>query len=1782
MMGEFRSRFRLASGLSALVFLCALGCEDEQAGGESSVDAAAASAMDGAVAASVAPEAGAGGRIAEALAPADWADPDQGAMSLRADECCTEPGQADQCWNQDATDDGAACNVNGDCASGSCDLALKLCNCTTDAQCGQGICTDAGKCGPSYCNGYKICSCWGGCVWWHANESYTPQAACEASSLYCCDGGYPVDPTAQGFCSNVANCGGGECGAATDCTAQVGNVCIQAQCLDETCFYPAIDTGNCAPVMNPDQTWADQEPPCCCNVDADCPTLPCVDDVYCDLNSSSEFFHQCVFTWAAAGSSCPGEGSDPLAVDDACGTWHCTAAHECVEIWHDGAACNADSNGCTQNDSCLSGGCVAGLNVNCSDDNVCTGPDACVNVPSPPLHNGYNCVNPPRPNANAEVYGYLDTAPCADRFCVNGMMGPPVAVNCDAQDNVCNNWECDPLGPEDNCTNSMLIGAACNADSNLCTTPDTCTDGGGGTANCTAGPAVVCAPTGSPCLGATCNPLTGNCDVTPINNGGACNQDNNPCTIGTCNAGSCVEIPVNCSAMSNQCNNGVCQPSGSTYTCVAAPIANGTLCNADSNGCTVNDSCQNGTCTAGAPYVCNDSNVCTSDACQSTGNNTRTCNYTNLPSTTACDFDTNGCTVGDHCNGLGACVAGTAVTPAACLSALGANVDCNNGLCVSTGATTYNCTAVPKSPVPAAGSCNNDNNGCTLDTCVASGNPSIGATCNAGALRNCTGLNILPCQTGVCQASSNYNSSCVASYAAASTACNFDSNGCTVGDHCSGTSSACVAGTPATCNDSNVCTTDACSSTSSTTYNCVYTPISNCCTTNAQCASFACPSPLPTVGCSTPTCNTTTNQCYCLNSALNTPCTGIDPGLYPPNCYDGFCNSTGTCQPLQHPAFNNLCSDLFVAPGGTVVDTAHDGYIGSISNTGTIAAGPDATVSAGTLAITGSTLCANNNYKSTGNYCTESNGVTPLGNGGRDLVYAFRYQTNSASQFQLYSYIIKVQANYNVSIYTRSDIDTAAQCPEGNNPTNDTGSWNFLSSTCNYPYDDNIAPTYLPPVVEDECSSSGNTYFGQDCCNPCTQGSTCGYKWCQRGYPDGCNMCVVGGCTGIWNYPADPFNCTSTLPAGPGYSTYTSMATTMISPKGATDGTWRTVFIVVDGTSSTTGNFYLTIERKPWWSSPCDRVNDDPRVYDVTLPGTAGSTYLGTLQNVVNSMHSSSGPCAGYDCWGWSGKTVCHGAGTANQFWPNEEHFKIHRTAAQGNMTYCVETDESIAGAADLVLALWRRTYSGVTTVCDETYSDIGCWRNNSGGNVKYQFTANAGELYMLAFSTYGWLNAPCTSNCNYKITIREGACPFTCASPAGGTAGADFYMNTTAYTNANFGNGTITTSSGDNHNPGYDGHDHVWRFYNNTGSTVAVEFKMVPTTGGDAMLALYTCDYGSLLFVRDVGGGGVTETYTYNLPPSANPYYVVADTYGASTAALGGYELWAKWGTPTCPTGASFVSQSVPATMDAGQTYAVSVTMNNTSTTTWPAGGEIRLGSQNPQDNTNWGLGRVNLSASVPPGATHTFNFNVTAPATPGTYNFQWRMVFDGVCWFGTQTTNVAVTVPPPPGPATCSEALLLLPGGGFFGFETGNDGFDMNGDWLRNSYYARTGSWSMDYFWPSGSYGNNKNHRTAFNSSYDLSACSGSTLRIQFYVYGRAETNYDFLYPECSGDGGATWQIMTPGITGTWSPWTYFERTIPTACKTSTSRMGFRFYSDGSISYQGYLLDDIRMYIP
>ncbi|GDY23502.1 hypothetical protein LBMAG56_48490 [Verrucomicrobiota bacterium] len=106
------------------------------------------------------------------------------------------------------------------------------------------------------------------------------------------------------------------------------------------------------------------------------------------------------------------------------------------------------------------------------------------------------------------------------------------------------------------------------------------------------------------------------------------------------------------------------------------------------------------------------------------------------------------------------------------------------------------------------------------------------------------------------------------------------------------------------------------------------------------------------------------------------------------------------------------------------------------------------------------------------------------------------------------------------------------------------------------------------------------------------------------------------------------------------------------------------------------------------------------------------------------------------------------------------------------------------------------------------------------------------------------------------------------------------------------------------------------------------------------------------------------------------------------------------------------FIAQSVPATMVVGQLYDVTVTMRNNGANAWTAAELYRLSSQRPEENDTWGTSRVELEQTTPSGANATFRFTVTAPPAPGLYDFQWRMIQDGVAWFGEFSSNVVVQV--------------------------------------------------------------------------------------------------------------------------------------------------------------------------
>ena len=104
----------------------------------------------------------------------------------------------------------------------------------------------------------------------------------------------------------------------------------------------------------------------------------------------------------------------------------------------------------------------------------------------------------------------------------------------------------------------------------------------------------------------------------------------------------------------------------------------------------------------------------------------------------------------------------------------------------------------------------------------------------------------------------------------------------------------------------------------------------------------------------------------------------------------------------------------------------------------------------------------------------------------------------------------------------------------------------------------------------------------------------------------------------------------------------------------------------------------------------------------------------------------------------------------------------------------------------------------------------------------------------------------------------------------------------------------------------------------------------------------------------------------------------------------------------------AQYISDTIPATMNAGQSYPVSVTMKNTGTTTWNEASMIRLGGigDGIGDAHTFGPARIYLpkGTSVLPGAQHTFTFTMKAPATAGSYTPTYRMVWEFHQWFGTQ----------------------------------------------------------------------------------------------------------------------------------------------------------------------------------
>jgi polysaccharide biosynthesis protein PslG len=210
----------------------------------------------------------------------------------------------------------------------------------------------------------------------------------------------------------------------------------------------------------------------------------------------------------------------------------------------------------------------------------------------------------------------------------------------------------------------------------------------------------------------------------------------------------------------------------------------------------------------------------------------------------------------------------------------------------------------------------------------------------------------------------------------------------------------------------------------------------------------------------------------------------------------------------------------------------------------------------------------------------------------------------------------------------------------------------------------------------------------------------------------------------------------------------------------------------------------------------------------------------------------------------------------------------------------------------------------------------------------------------------------------------------------------------------------------------------------------------------GEARQATY---YGGLLgdwFTGLLGQSWMNKVFFYEMedPPGGASTWGILNADGSPKAAYGAYESFiaSRGGPPPPPPppppapptdGAHLVAAEIPQTMDAGLAITVSVTFQNTGTSTWTAARQYKLGAIGGSDPFGAPRQLIPSGVAVAPGQQITFTIPFTAPAAAGVYTTHWQMLREGVDWFGDQLVQqVKVNVAP-----TVEQRTLALLGGRF-----------------------------------------------------------------------------------------------------------------------------------------------------
>ncbi len=188
----------------------------------------------------------------------------------------------------------------------------------------------------------------------------------------------------------------------------------------------------------------------------------------------------------------------------------------------------------------------------------------------------------------------------------------------------------------------------------------------------------------------------------------------------------------------------------------------------------------------------------------------------------------------------------------------------------------------------------------------------------------------------------------------------------------------------------------------------------------------------------------------------------------------------------------------------------------------------------------------------------------------------------------------------------------------------------------------------------------------------------------------------------------------------------------------------------------------------------------------------------------------------------------------------------------------------------------------------------------------------------------------------------------------------------------------------------------------------VGIAGRAVPDEGRKAAMVFYRVNEGEWVkaSLEDNTWSGLTEKY----PEGSYQIEAIAydDNGGESAPAEVNFTSLFRY----IPD-ARYVSDDIPASMTAGETYHCHITYENSGNLEWNNSGGYTL---SPYSNTAFGAGTCAMPGpGVPPGGNVSFDVTLAAPATPGLYTVSYRMQGGGYGWFGDEAhkdVNVVAAV--------------------------------------------------------------------------------------------------------------------------------------------------------------------------